>query len=69
MSEAVPKWAMDLVIALQEWEENGHQLREEWSMEDVKAACHHAWLALIPSEVQEHAAAISAYVRAGTPSQ
>lgn len=59
----LPNWVMDLVIALEKWEEEGHSLTPESNLAEIKAACHHDWLALIPREVRDAADAITEYNR------
>jgi hypothetical protein len=60
-----PRWALHLVMALQQWEDEGHQLTRESNMAEVRAACHEDWLQLVPEEVRVAARAIRDYV--GTP--
>lgn len=70
MSE-LPNWVMDLVMALEKWEDEGHDMakaaQEELDrkgsvgMDTTRAACHHAWFELIPDDVRNQARAIRAY--------
>lgn len=67
MCGETPRWALDLVIALQRWEDEGHQLTPDSKLAEVKAACHSDWLALVPKDVRACARAIVSYNRQLAP--
>lgn len=57
-----PKWALELVMRLQQWEDEGHQLTRDSNIAEVNAACHLGWLNAVPEEVLIAARAVRDYV-------